>query len=45
MIEDHYIVVKAIEARDADAAEAALAKDILDASELILERIAALLRE
>ncbi len=45
MIEDHYIVVKAIEARDADAAEAALANDILDASELILERIAALLRE
>ncbi len=42
MIEDHYTVVKAIEARDAEAAEAALAKDILDASELILERIATL---
>jgi DNA-binding GntR family transcriptional regulator len=37
--------MKAIEARDGEAAEAALSKDILDASELILERIAVLLKE
>lgn len=39
MIEDHYSVMKAIEARDPDAAEAAIVKDILDASELMLARV------
>jgi DNA-binding GntR family transcriptional regulator len=39
MIDDHYIIIKALEAKDADAAEAAIAKDIMDASELILARI------
>jgi len=45
MIEDHYDVMKAIEARDGKTAEAALVKDIMDASELILQRIATLLQE
>lgn len=44
MIEDHYQVVKAIEARDAKMAEKALTKDILDASALILNHIAILLK-
>src|SRR5690606_23348036 len=33
MIEDHYLIVKAIEAQDAQAAEAALSRDIWDSSE------------
>ncbi len=44
MIDDHYVVMKALEAKDADAAEAAIAKDIMDASELILARIEVLLK-
>lgn len=43
MIDDHYTIMKAIEARDAEAAEAAIARDIMDASELILARIEILL--
>ncbi|MBV2143489.1 GntR family transcriptional regulator [Falsochrobactrum sp. TDYN1] len=45
MIDDHYAVMKAIEARDMEAAEAAIAKDITDASELILAGIDNLLHE
>lgn len=39
MIDDHYKIVEAIENRDADAAEAAIAHDILTASDLIISRI------
>lgn len=39
MIDDHYKIVEAIERRDADAAEAAIAHDILTASDLIIGRI------
>jgi DNA-binding GntR family transcriptional regulator len=39
MIDDHYKIVVAIERRDADAAEAAIAHDILTASDLIISRI------
>lgn len=44
MIEDHYSIIKAIEARDTEAAEAAIIKDILGASELMLARIDVLMR-
>lgn len=39
MIDDHYIIMKAVEAGDAAAAEAAIGKDIMDASSVILSRI------
>lgn len=39
MIDDHYKIVEAIEQGDADAAEAAIAHDILTASDLITARI------
>lgn len=39
MIDDHYKIVEAIEKRDAEAAEAAVAHDIMTASDLIISRI------
>lgn len=39
MIDDHYKIVEAIENRDPKAAEAAVAHDILTASDLIISRI------
>lgn len=41
MIDNHYLILKAIEAGDPDAAEAAIARDIGDAGMLILERLTA----
>jgi DNA-binding GntR family transcriptional regulator len=41
MIDNHYAVLKAIEAGDPDAAEQAIASDIGDAGTLILERLTA----
>lgn len=39
MIDDHYAIVQAIENHDPEAAEAAVAHDILNASDLIISRI------
>lgn len=39
MIDDHYKIVEAIEKRDAEAAESAVAHDIMTASDLIISRI------
>lgn len=41
MIDNHYAILKAIEAADPDAAERAIASDIGDAGMLILERLTA----
>jgi len=38
MIDNHYLVLKAIETRDPDAAERAIGRDIMEAGTLILER-------